>query len=247
MVVALLLACATPSPAPAEPLVGLAASSLAEVLPTLSAAWADRGGVPLTFGFDASSKLARQVEAGAPADVVFFADAESMDSLDGRGLLAPGTRRDIAGNTLVLVTPTAAAWTPGTPLDLADPALGHLAVAGENVPAGRYAREALQAAGVWSAVEGRVVAGDNVRTTLAWVTRGEAEAGVVYATDARVEPGVRVAFVFPPGSHRPIVYPAAVVAGGTRVREAAGFLDFCSSPAGRAILAEAGFAPPPAP
>lgn len=150
-----LLACTS---APPEPLVVLAASSFTEVLPEIGRAWQETGGAPPTFGFDASSKLARQVEAGAPADLLFFADAESMDAV--AGLLAPGTRRNVAGNTLVVVTPASALEGALTIETL--PSVTHLAIAGENVPAGRYAREALQAAGIWTAVEPGVVTGDNV-------------------------------------------------------------------------------------
>jgi molybdate transport system substrate-binding protein len=201
----------------------------------------------VAFSFDSSSKLAKQVEASAPADLVFFADADTMDTLDGEGLLAPGTRRVLVGNSLVVVVPASASWAPASAADLAAPAVVHLALAGENVPAGRYGRAALNAAGVWAQVEPRIVTGDNVRTTLAWVTRGEAEAGVVYATDARVESGVRTAFAFPADSHPPIVYPAAVVAASDYVPDATAFLAFCASPAGLALFTEAGFLPPPSP
>lgn len=245
------LACEAQPPAPPAPaapveLVVLGAASLSGVLPEVASAWEAQGGVDVTFSFDSSSKLAKQVEAGAPADVVFFADRETMDTLDQKSLLAPGTRRDLLGNTLVLVVPADAAWVPSQPSDLGDPRLQHLALAGENVPAGKYARAALDAAGALAAVQGKVVTGDNVRTTLAWVTRGEAEAGVVYATDAEAEPKVRTAFPFPADSHPPIVYPAAAVAASSHLAEARALLDFCASPSGQAIFQEAGFTPPPA-
>lgn len=211
------------------------------MLPKVAEAWKARGGVTVLTSFDSSSKLAKQVEAGAPADLVFFADTDTMDVLDGQKLLAPGSRRDLLGNTLVLVVPAAATFTPTSAADLADPRLQHLALAGENVPAGKYARKALESTGAWSAMEGRVVVGDNVRTTLAWVTRGEAEAGVVYGTDATAESRVRTAFVFPADSHPPIVYPVAVVAASTHLPEAEAFLAFCASPVGMALFTEAGF------
>lgn len=243
-----LLGCGAPEPPPAAvELTALAASSLTEVLPKVAEAWKGQGGSSVTFSFDSSSKLAKQVEAGAPADLVFFADADTMNGLDGKNLLAPGSRRDLVGNTLVLVVPTAATWNPASVVDLAAPALAHLALAGENVPAGKYGRAALTSGGVWTQVESRVVSGDNVRTTLAWVTRGEAEAGIVYATDAKVEPAVRTAFTFPADSHPPIVYPGAVVGASKHPTEAAAFLTFCTSPAALAIFGEAGFQPPPHP
>lgn len=237
------LACASPE-GPA-PLVGLAASSLSDVLPAVADDWKRAGGADITFSFDASSRLARQVEAGAPADLVVFADGPTLDDLDRAGLVQG--RRDLLGNSLVVVVPAAAAWTPTAPTDLAAPALVHLALAAEAVPAGRYGRAALQAANVWTDVEPRVVSGDNVRTTLAWVSRNEAEAGVVYATDATADPAVRVAFTFPATSHPPIVYPGAVVASSTHAADAAAFLDYCSSPAARARFVAAGFTIPPGP
>jgi molybdate transport system substrate-binding protein len=243
----LILACGEPERPPAVPveLTVLAASSLTDALPDVADAWKAHGGVPVTFSFDSSSKLAKQVEAGAPADALFTADEETLDGLDANGLLAAGTRRDLLGNQLVVVVPATATWIPASAEDLGGEELTHLALAGENVPAGRYARASLQAAGAWTAVEPRVVTGDNVRTTLAWVSRGEAEAGVVYATDARAEPAVKVAFAFPDGSHPAIVYPAAVVAASAHPSEATAFLDFCASPDGLAVFEAAGFLPPP--
>lgn len=249
MLIALLaLACgpaATPEAPPAPvTLTGLAASSLTDVLPKVADAWKAEGGAAVTFSFDASSRLAKQVEAGAPADLVVFADTDTLDALAAKALV--NGRRDLLGNTLVAVVPATGAWTPAAAADLASPSLTHLALAGEAVPAGKYARAALGAAGVWDAVSPRVVTGDNVRTTLAWVSRGEAEAGVVYATDARADAAVKVAFTFPADSHPPIVYPGAVVAASSHPTEAAAFLAFCQGDAARRIFEGAGFEVRPA-
>jgi molybdate transport system substrate-binding protein len=168
-----------------------------------------------------------------------------MNSLDSKNLLAAGTRRDLLGNQLVLVVPANAAWAPASTAELSSPSLVHLALAGEHVPAGKYGRAALESDGVWSSVQPKIVRGDNVRTTLAWVSRGEAEAAVVYATDAKADPAVKSAFTFPAASHPPIVYPAAVVAASAHVDQAKVFLDFCASPMGMEIFAQAGFLPPP--
>lgn len=241
MLILAIAACDSPEPEPVA-LTALAAASLTDALPAVAEAWKARGGVDVTFSFDGSSKLARQIEAGAPADLLFSADEDTMDELERQGLLAPGTRRDLVGNTLVLVVPTGRA-APTSAADLTE--VRHLALAGESVPAGRYARAALTAAGVWTQVEPKVVTGDNVRTTLAWVSRGEADAGVVYATDARADPGVTVAFAFPAESHPPIAYPAAVVRRSDHAAEAAAFLAFCASPEATAMFASAGFGPPP--
>lgn len=247
-----LAACGAPSggapatPKEEGPLVVLAASSLTGVLQDVGAAWRARGHGDVTFSFGATSRLAKQVEAGVPADAFFAADLAWMDELDHEGLLVPGTRATLAGNVLVAVVGADATFVPARPLDLAGPSVARLGLAAENVPAGRYAREALRSLGAWDAVEGRVVNGDDVRATLAWVAAGETDAGVVYATDAAAEPRVKVAFAFPPGSHAPIAYAAAALRASPRATEAARFLAFCRGPEAQAIFAAAGFLPAPA-
>lgn len=221
------------------PLRVLAAASLTDVLPRAGAAWQAAGGQGITWSFEASSRLAAQLAAGAPADLFFSADAAWMDEVAARGLIQPGSRVDLLGNALVAVVPTSATARPATPQALAA-VEGPVALAGETVPAGRYAQEALRHAGVWGAVAPRVVSGENVRAVLAWVARGEASWGVVYATDARVEPRVATALTFPAGSHAPIVYPAAVTAEAGQGEAAARFLAFCAG-AGRGVFEAAGF------
>lgn len=223
-----------------------AAASLTEALQTVAAAWTAQGNPRVTLSFDASSRLARQIEAGAPADAFFSADEEWMSYLDQKGLIREGTRVDLLGNSLVVVVPASSTLPMSAAGDLARPEVRHLALAGESVPAGRYARAALTRLGVFASVADRVVSGDNVRSVLAWVATGEAEAGVVYATDARVDARVRAAFTFPADSHPPIVYPAALVAGSRHGKEAAAFLAFCASPAGMALFSAAGFSAAPA-
>ena len=225
----------------AAPLSVLAAASLSEALQAVAQAWQAQGNGAVTLSFDGSSRLARQVEAGMPADAFFSADLAWMDHLDRQGLLQPGSQRALLGNSLVAVVRRDAVPVPASAADLAGPGIERLALAGENVPAGRYARAALASLGAWQGVADRVVVGDDVRTALAWVATGEAQAGVVYATDARVEPRVQVAFPFPAGSHPPIVYPAAVLRGAAHPQDAARFLDFCQSAQARALFAAAGF------
>ena len=237
------LALPTAQADPPPPLSVLAASSLTEVLPKVAAAWKDRGGIGVVFSFDASSRLAKQVEAGVPADAFFSADQEWMGVLDKAGQLAPGTRIDLLGNHLVLVVPADATWVPRSSRELLSPSLSHLALAGENVPAGKYARAALAKEGVWDAVQARVVSGDHVRTALGWVAKGEAEAAIVYTTDAKVESRVQVAFTFAEQSHPPIVYPAAALKASARAQDAAAFLLFCRGPEARGIFEAAGFIP----
>jgi molybdate transport system substrate-binding protein len=238
---------APPASAPAAALTVLAASSLTDVLPKVAAAWQAEGNGAVTVSFDASSRLAKQVEAGAAADLFFSADSDWMDTLEAAGHLAPGTRVDLLGNTLVVVVGANAAGAriPADAAALATPAITHLALAGENVPAGKYGRTALRSLGVWNAVQARVVSGDNVRTALGWVATGEADAAIVYGTDAKAEPRVKVAFTLPAGTHPAIDYPAAVLANAAHPADAARFLTFCRSPEAGALFAAAGFLPPP--
>ena len=228
-----------------SPVVVLAAASLTETLQTVGAAWTAKGHPAVTFSFDASSKLAKQVEAGAPADAFVSADAAWMDYLDRKGHIDPATRVNLLGNVLVAVVPATSTLGVRSPADLTKPEVKLLALAGENVPAGTYGRAALTSLGAWDAVKGRVVNGDNVRTVLGWVASGETEAGVVYVTDARVEPQVKVAFTFPATSYPRIVYPMAVVKGAAHAKDAGDFLAYCKSAEGMAVFTAAGFTPAP--
>jgi molybdate transport system substrate-binding protein len=230
-----------PSAGPPQPptLTVLAASSLTDALPKVGEGF---DGAKLRYSFDGSSRLAAQVQAGVDADVVIFADEPSMDAISA--MILPDSRVNLLGNTLVVAVPDDAGWAPATVTELADPRLKHLALAGENVPAGRYAREALGHAGILDALSPRIVSGDNVRTTLAWVTRGEADAGIVYATDVRAAPGARVAFTIDAASHPPIRYPAAALKTSTHGDAARAFLAFCQEDGAQAVFAEAGFSAP---
>ena len=228
---------------PPGPLV-LAASSLQESMSAAADAWARAGHARPRVSFAASSALARQAMAGAPADLFVSADAEWMDALDKRGLLRSGTRADFVGNRLVLVAPRASrvavVLRPGVDLARAL-GTGRLAMADPgSVPAGRYGEAALRRLGAWNGVAARVVRAENVRAALALVERGAAPLGIVYATDARASRAVRVVAVFPAGSHPPIRYPLAVLKA-SRHPDAAGFRAFLLSARGRAIVARYGF------
>jgi molybdate transport system substrate-binding protein len=234
--------CGGTSDAPKQVTV-FAAASLTDVLPEVAAAWKTEGGVEVRFSFGASSKLVPQVIEGAPADVLVSADAAWMDKLEAAGKTEPGSRAILARNELVYVVPGDAGNAPTAAAELPGEAK-KIALAGENVPAGRYAESALEKAGVWAAVEPRVVRTEDVRLTLRWVASGEADGGVVYRTDARAEAKVRVAFAFPSDSHAPIVYPGAVVRGAARSADATRFLAFCRGDKARAIFERFGFLPP---
>lgn len=226
------------------PLV-LAAVSLQESLTEAGAAWAARGHPRPVISFAASPALARQVAAGARADLFLSADEAWMDDLDRRGLLAAGTRAAFLGNRLVIVEP---ARTAARPLPAKLPvarllAQGAIAVADpDTVPAGRYAKAALTRLGAWRSVEPRLVRGESVRAALAFVERGAARYGIVYATDARASRRVRAVRMLPAASHPPIRYPIARLAGSTSP-EAEGFRRFLLSREGKAIFARHGFQP----
>lgn len=242
LVLSLLLAPATPVCAGA-PLV-LAAASLQESLSAAADAWAARRHPRPVLAFAASSALARQVEAGAPADLFIAADEAWMDVLAAKRLIRPPTRVAFLTNRLVLIAPVGRALPlaigRGFPLALALGS-GRLAIADpEAVPAGRYARAALVRLGVWDAVAPKVVRAENVRAALALVERGEAAAGIVYATDARVAPRVRVVGRFRAGLHPPITYPIATLTASTS-DQAEPFRRFLISREGRAIFARYGF------
>lgn len=229
------------------PVTVFAAASLKESLDQAAAAWTAASGQPVRVSYAASSALARQIEQGAPADLFISADGEWMDYLAQRGQLAAGSRVDLLRNRLVLVAPAssdvdAAALASPAALAAALGADGRLAVAETtSVPAGRYARQALGARGLWPAVSGRLAEGDNVRAALAFVARGEAPLGIVYATDAQAEPRVKVVATFAAADHAPIVYPVARVSG----REAgAAFLDFLTGETARELFTRAGFSRP---
>lgn len=224
--------------------VVLAAASLQESLTAAADAWAAKGHPRPVISFAASSALARQVEAGAPADLFLSADEQWMDWLATRGKLRAGTRASFLSNRLVLIAPAASpvrlAIAPRFPLARAL-GKGRLAMADpDSVPAGRYGREALTRLGVWPQVSARIARGENVRATLALVARGEAPLGIVYATDARAAPGVRAVGMFPASSHAPITYPVATLATSGS-REAEGFRRFLLSPEGKAVFRRFGF------
>src|SRR5581483_10589285 len=192
-------------------------------------------------------EVAEQVEAGAPADVYFSADLQWMSYLQERGLLRPGSRHDVVGNSLVLIAPAASALrvsiAPGFDLSRLLGG-GHLAVADpDSVPAGIYAREALQKLGAWDSVVPHLVRAENVRAALAYVARGDAPLGIVYRTDALVQKGVRIVGVFPASSHSPIVYPVALTRGASNA--AARYLAFIVSADARPVFRKWGFEPLP--
>lgn len=237
-----------------KPLRVFAASSLIDVLPLLRRAWEDAGGRPLEITFDASSRLATQIAHGAPADVFVSADRTWTAWLADRGRTEVGGESMIATNRLVVfarsgVTPARAApgssrASVGPPGSLAELAGGNasLALAGENVPAGRYAEAALRNAGVWDAVRPRVVRGGSALSVVEWVRRGEVDLGVAYSTDAARSDEIESLFALDSTLHPPVEYAAVVVQGGSPDGRA--FLTFLGSAEATGWFAAAGFGPP---
>ncbi|MDX1781188.1 MAG: molybdate ABC transporter substrate-binding protein [Thalassovita sp.] len=242
-----LLALLLPIPALSGQITVFAAASLKTALDEVATEWQAQSEDRLILSFAGSSALARQIEAGAPADLFLSANTAWMDHLQEQGLLKPGSRSDLLGNRIVLI---ASAGAPAQPLNstLVD-ALdgGHLAMAlVQAVPAGIYGRAALEHLGLWADLAPRVAQADNVRAALALVATGETPFGVVYATDALAEPRVEVVAEFPAASHPAITYPVAIIAE-SRAPGTDAFLEYLKGPVAKAIFLRHGFTEPPQP
>lgn len=232
-------------PVRAETLTVSAAASLTNAFKEIAASYeAQHRNTKVLLNFGASGALLQQISRGAPVDVFASADQETMDSAEGQGLIAAGERRNFARNTLVLVVPLDGGLSPAHLEDLARPAVQRIAIGNPaTVPAGRYARRALDAAGLWPAVSAKAINTRNVRQALDYVARGEVEAGFVYATDAAMlKDEVHVAFEVP--LDIAIVYPMARVADSAHADEAKRFMAYVLSTDGQAILGRYGFRKP---
>lgn len=243
LLASLLLAAA----AQAAPVTVFAAASLKNALDEVGAEYAKSGG-EARFSYAASSVIARQIEQGAPADVYVSADSDWMNYLAQRRLIVASTRQDLLTNRLALIAPADSKVSlkvvRGMPIARALGS-GRLALAGPDVPAGKYGRAALTSLGAWNSVSGNLASAENVRSALQFVARGESPLGIVYDTDALVEPRVRIVGLFPANSHPAIVYPAAVVAG-SKNPDAVKFLAFMRSPRAAAVFKKYGFVVLPA-
>ena len=243
---ALILSAALSLPAAtyAADITVFAASSLKTALDVIAADWEEQTGNHVVISYDSSAKLAKQIEQGAPVDVFISASKQWMDALAVANLIKPDSRKTILGNTLILVAADTAAApvTIAQGFDLAglvgDSKLAMGLV--ESVPAGQYGKEALTNLGIWDAVAPKVVQTENVRAALKLVDSKEAAYGIVYASDAIGDENVAVVGTFPEDSHKPIVYPAAVMAAST-AQQAQAFLDGLSSDAASAVFTAQGF------
>ncbi len=221
-----------------------AAASMKNALDDVNAAYTRATGVKVASSYAASSALARQIEQGAPADVFVSADLKWMDYVADKKAIKDGTRVNLLGNKLVLIAPKDSrlgSVTIAQGFDLARLAGDGRIATGDvkAVPVGLYAKAALEKLGAWQAAEPKFAMTDNVRAALVLVSRGEAALGIVYETDAKVEPGVKIIGTFPDGSHEPVTYPVAATA--TAKADAAGYLEFLRSKPAKEIFEKYGF------
>jgi molybdate transport system substrate-binding protein len=229
----------------AETVTVFAAASLKDALDENVRVHRPRTGDRIVVSYAASSALAKQIENGAPADLFISADLEWMDYLAARKLIDAQSRSNLLSNRLVLIAPAGSSVkldvAPNFPLAAALGG-GRLSIADpEHVPAGKYARSALESLGVWGSVAGRTARAENVRAALVLVSRGEAPLGIVYRTDALADVRVRTVAEFPESSHPPIVYPAALIAS-RKSPTARDFLEYLKSQAARVLWTKHGFA-----
>lgn len=219
-----------------------AAASLTDCLKAISADYARKSGDKITFNFGASSLLARQIEEGAPADIFFSADEAKMDGLEKKGLILKKTRKSRLSNSLVIVVAAEQGAPIRSPADLATDKVKRLALAEpKTVPAGIYAKQYLEKARLWPAVAAKVVPTENVRAALAAVEAGNAEAGIVYKTDAAISTKVRVACEIPEKEGPAIRYPMALVGESKQPEAARKFLDHLGSGEAGKIFERFGF------
>ena len=233
-----------------QPVTAFAAASLQDALTSIAKTFTDQTRFPVRFSFASSAALARQIDQVAPADLFASADVDWMDWAVARNLIKPQTRVDLLGNRLVVVAPFDAKFsTLALERNALLAAIGQSRLAtGEvdSVPAGFYAKSALEKLGLWSDVRPRLAQSENVRAALALVALGKASLGIVYETDAKAEPLVKVVATFPPDTHAPIVYPFALTANA-KGDGPARFLSFLQTDAARTVFAAQGFiVPPPA-
>ena len=239
-----MLILAPPPTAAQESITVFAAASLKNALDDADAAFTKATGVKVTASYEASSALAKQIEAGAPADVFISADLRWMDYVAGKNLIKADTRYNLLGNKLVLIAGQDSKLSDVTiaqGFDLAKLAGdGRIAVADvKAVPAGLYAKAALEKLGAWTAAEPKLAQAENVRATLAFVARGETPIGIVYETDAKIEPKVKIVGTFPDGSYPPVTYPVAATSNAKA--DAAKYLQFLRGAAAKAVFEKYGF------
>ena len=223
-----------------------AAASLSDALKEIAKTYEPASGDKLVLNLGASSALARQIKEGAPADVFFSADEAKMNDLAKADLITADTRRTLLTNTLVVVVNAEGGAAISAPADLANSSVGRIALAEpQTVPAGIYAKEYLQKAGLWTQIAGKVVPTENVRSCLAAVEAGNVDAGIVYKTDALISKKVNIAFEVPAAEGPKIAYPVAVLREAKEAEAARKFVEHLASPEATTVFAQYGFLPAP--
>jgi molybdate transport system substrate-binding protein len=227
-----------------DKMIVFAAASMKDALDEVNAAYKEAKGVEVVTSYAGSGALIKQIEQGAPAEVFISADLESMDYGSQKKVIQDNTRVNLLGNRLVLIAAADSKLnniTIDANTDIAKLAGDGRIATGDvkAVPVGRYAQAALEKLGQWKAVEPKLAQVENVRLALSLVARGEAPLGIVYETDAKVEPKVKVIGAFPADSHPPIIYPVALTTAAKP--SAAAYLEFLQSPAARAVFEKRGF------
>jgi molybdate transport system substrate-binding protein len=232
------------SPTPPDEVTVSAAISLKDALDEISHLYStEHPSAEVHFNLGGSGTLQRQIEQGAPVDIFISASPKEMDSLQSQGLLLPDTRKDLARNSVVLIIPAGSTSISGFQ-DLTKAAVKTVAVGEpQTVPAGKYAREVLTHFGIYDKLKPKLVLAKDVRQVLTYVETGNADAGIVYATDAKISMKVTVAATAPEDSHSPVVYPAAVIKNSKNAAAAKAFLDFLASEKARTVFQKYGFIP----
>jgi molybdate transport system substrate-binding protein len=231
---------------PGSEILVSAASSLKNAFEEIGSIYEKKTGVRVRLNLGASGLLQKQIEAGAPVDIFASAGDKQMDELQAKGFIEANTRRPFARNTLVLIVPEGAKYRLHAFKDLVRPEIKKIAIGNpKTVPVGEYAQEALKNLKLWDTLQSRFVLAENVRQVLDYVSRGEVEAGIVYASDILAANGKAILAVSAPkGSHRPISYPIAAIKGTAQANAARRFVDFTLSGTGQSILAKYGFLSP---
>jgi molybdate transport system substrate-binding protein len=228
----------------AATLTVFAAASLTDALKEIGAAYRKETGQSVTFNFGASSILARQIEEGAPADIFFSADEAKMDELEKRGLIIKGTRKPRLSNSLVIVVARDAGLKLNSPQDLASPNIQKIALGDPKaVPIGIYARQYLEKLNLWQAIQPKIIPTENVRAALAAVEAGNADASIVYETDALISKKVKIAFEVPRAQGPQIRYPIALLKESSQPQAARKFLNYLDSPGVGAVFKKYAFTP----
>ncbi len=238
-----LLICAAPAHADQELIVS-GAASLTNALPEVAGQFEKaHPGVKIVCNFAASGSLLQQIAQGAPVDVFAAADQKTMNQAQEKGLIVPASRKNFVSNSLVLIAPAGSSLPLAGLGNLTSPAVKRVALGNpETVPVGRYTQEALTKAGLWEGLKPKFIYGESVRQVLDYVSRGEVDAGFVFATDVAIARG-KVKIVAAAQGHQPIIYPVALVAASSKKALAQSFLDFMLSPAAREIFKKYGFGP----